>query len=159
MMPGNGRNTATGAGCGLLARPRGRAYFLMLAGNDNFVKADRMLQRFVENAVGRFPSPSDARDAVVEAAAPMMPMLVPEGTSDIDPHRDPKFAFIANNWERLARIKRITIATDDDEPGRRLAAELVRLLGRPRCSFVTWPDDCKDANEVLVKQGAARLSE
>src|SRR4051812_37404641 len=86
-------------------------------------------------------------------------IAVPEGAGDVDPSCDEKFRFVANNWDRLARIKRIVIATDNDEPGRRLAAELVRRLGRVRCSFVTWPDDCKDANDALVKHGPARLSE
>ncbi len=84
---------------------------------------------------------------------------VPDGTADIDPARDAKFQFIANNWDRLSRIKRIVIAVDSDEPGRRLAAELVRRLGRVRCSFVTWPDGCKDANDVLLQHGGATLSQ
>lgn len=84
---------------------------------------------------------------------------VADGTADIDPTNDNKFQFVANNWDRLSRIKRITIAVDSDEPGRRLAAELVRRLGRVRCSFVTFPIDCKDANEVLMQHGAPKLVE
>lgn len=86
-------------------------------------------------------------------------IVVPDGVGDLHVDQDVKFAFLANNWDRLARIKRIVIATDADEPGRRLAAELVRRLGRVRCSFVTFPEDCKDANDVLLKYGAARLIE
>lgn len=44
-------------------------YFLMMAGNDEFVKADRMLQRFVGNSLGADLSPSLTRDAVIGAAA------------------------------------------------------------------------------------------
>ena len=74
-----------------------------------------------------------------------------------------------NNWELLAKVKRIVIATDGDEPGVRLAAELVRRLGRVRCYFVTYPKDaavdggegrkrpCKDLNEVLLAFGAAEV--
>ncbi len=86
-------------------------------------------------------------------------IVVPETSSGIDPDHDEKFAFIANNWDRLAKVKRIVIATDADEPGRRLAAELVRRLGRVRCSFVSFPEGTKDANEVLVQFGAPRLLE
>ena len=82
---------------------------------------------------------------------------VPEDASDIDPENDDKFKFIATNWKRLERIKTIIVATDNDEPGVRLAAELVRRLGRVRCYFVTFPDGCKDANDVLVKFGSAEL--
>lgn len=82
---------------------------------------------------------------------------VPEDANDVDPSKDEKFRFIFNNWQLLSRIKRIVLATDNDEPGRRLAAELVRRLGRVRCSFVVWPSDCKDFGEVLVKHGAAEV--
>jgi len=78
---------------------------------------------------------------------------VPEGTADIDIEADDKYAFIVNEWEPLAKIKRIIIASDGDEPGQRLAKELVRRLDKVRCSFVTYPEGCKDANEVLEKHG------
>lgn len=83
---------------------------------------------------------------------------VPKGTADIDPQHDEKYSFIANNWDRLKRVKRITIATDADEPGRRLAEELVRRLDRVRCSWVEYPEGCKDFNDVLVKHGAAEIT-
>ncbi|MFA4974578.1 MAG: DnaB-like helicase C-terminal domain-containing protein, partial [bacterium] len=83
---------------------------------------------------------------------------VPEGVDDIDPANDEKYRYIANNWDRLKKIKRIVIATDADEPGRRLAAELVRRLGRVRCSFVSYPEGCKDLNEVLIGYGAAEVN-
>jgi twinkle protein len=94
---------------------------------------------------------------------------VPEGTADVDPDNDEKYRYIVNNWEALAKVKRIVIATDGDEPGVRLAAELVRRLGRVRCYFVAYPkeavvDDgegrkrpCKDLNEVLLAFGAAEV--
>lgn len=91
---------------------------------------------------------------------------VPETAFDVDPENDGKFSFIANNWERLKWVKHIILAVDGDEPGQRLAAELVRRLGRPRCSFVTYPaKDCvtgkdgalrpaKDMNEILEQFGS-----
>jgi twinkle protein len=94
---------------------------------------------------------------------------VPETTAGIDPESDEKYSFIPNNWDRLAPIKKIVLATDGDEPGRRLAAELVRRLGRVRCYFISYPetpvcDDgnggtrpCKDFNEVLLNFGAAEI--
>lgn len=80
---------------------------------------------------------------------------IPEDAADVDPDQDDKFAYIFNNWDALAKIKRIVIATDNDDPGRRLAAEIVRRLGRVRCSFVVWPDGCKDMNDVLMQRGPA----
>lgn len=78
---------------------------------------------------------------------------VPEDANDIDPNNDEKFGYIKNNWNNLKIIKRIIIATDNDEPGKRLAAELVRRLDRVRCSFIQWPEGCKDLNDVLINQG------
>lgn len=80
-------------------------------------------------------------------------IVVPKGNADIDPQQDEKYAFIFNNWDRLKRVRRIVIATDADEPGRRLAEELVRRLDRVRCSWVEYPEGCKDFNDVLVQLG------
>jgi twinkle protein len=82
---------------------------------------------------------------------------VPDDARDVDPDNDEKFAYVFNNWEALKRVKKIVIATDNDDPGRRLAAELVRRLGRVRCYFVEWPDDCKDMNDVLMKRGGSAV--
>ena len=80
-------------------------------------------------------------------------IAVPENTYDIDPDNDDKYVYILNDWELLSRIKTIVIAVDGDEPGTRLAKELVRRLDRVRCKFVTYPEGCKDLNEVLVAHG------
>lgn len=82
---------------------------------------------------------------------------VPEDDADIDPANDEKYRYVFNNWKRLERVKRIIIMTDADEPGGRLAAELVRRLGRVRCSSVVYPEGCKDANEVLLAHGSSEL--
>lgn len=84
---------------------------------------------------------------------------VPEGTDDINPLEDTKFSFLLSDWEALSHVKRIIIAVDADEPGQRLASELVRRLDRVRCLFVTFPDDCKDFNDVLVKHGPDTLKD
>lgn len=70
-----------------------------------------------------------------------------------------KFSFLETAKEKLEEVKTFVIAVDNDEPGQRLEDELSRRLGRERCKKVTWPTGCKDANEVLVKHGAATLKE
>ncbi|WP_165421508.1 toprim domain-containing protein [Bradyrhizobium sp. Leo170] len=70
-----------------------------------------------------------------------------------------KFEFIWINRERLGRVKRFILAVDDDGPGQRLAAELVRRLGVVRCMFVTFPKGCKDLNEVRSRHGADAVHE
>jgi twinkle protein len=52
--------------------------------------------------------------------------------------------------------KKIIIAVDDDPPGLALQAELIRRLGAEVCFIATF-DDCKDANEYLVKHGTKEL--
>jgi twinkle protein len=93
---------------------------------------------------------------------------VPDGapkqvkTDDPDPE-DAKFAFLANSADHLDRLERIIIAVDNDEPGRALAEELARRLGRERCWRVRWPDagdaPCKDANDTPLEHGAEVLRE
>jgi twinkle protein len=48
-------------------------------------------------------------------------------------------------------IEKIYIAVDNDEPGLKLQEELSRRLGRDICYRVSYPQDCKDINDVLVK--------
>lgn len=83
---------------------------------------------------------------------------VPETADDLDPEEDNKFSYIHADWDALAKVKRIIIAADADEAGQRLAAELVRRLGRARCSFVTYPNGCKDLNDVLVQHGQGEVA-
>ncbi len=54
--------------------------------------------------------------------------------------------------------EKIILAVDSDEAGQALQAELVRRLGAEVCYLASF-DDCKDANEYLIKHGPERLSE
>ena len=97
---------------------------------------------------------------------------VPDGAPAVQPGEDPavtqaiieereasgKFEFMWNNRDRLKRIKRFIIATDNDPPGQRLAAELVRRLSAAKCLFVSYPDGCKDLNDVLRQHGRDAVS-
>jgi len=83
---------------------------------------------------------------------------VPDGAPEVRATNfDKKFEFLDD--ERLDAVKQWVLAVDSDEPGRKLEDELSRRLGREKCLRVIWPEDCKDANEVLVKHGAQRLRE
>lgn len=50
----------------------------------------------------------------------------------------------------------IYIASDTDAPGVEMKDELIRRFGAERCKIVTY-NGCKDANELLVKEGKAAL--
>jgi twinkle protein len=68
-----------------------------------------------------------------------------------------KFAFLFNNRERLKRVKRFILAVDDDAAGEQLRQELLRRLSPARCSFVQYPEECKDLNDVLKKYDPDRV--
>lgn len=70
---------------------------------------------------------------------------------------DRKFEYLVNCAEQLTPLTKLIIAVDNDPPGKTLEEELVRRLGPERCWRVTWPDGCKDANDVLLRHGAETL--
>lgn len=88
------------------------------------------------------------------------PAVEPSSPDKIDPNADAtgKYEFLWNSRDRLKRIKRFILAVDNDPPGQRLAAELVRRLSASRCLFVTYPEGCKDLNDVLMKHGAEAVT-
>jgi len=70
-----------------------------------------------------------------------------------------KFEFLDSAKPIIEKIKKHIIAVDNDEPGARLKAELIRRLGPEKCFVVNWPDGCKDANDVLACHGKEVLKE
>ena len=52
--------------------------------------------------------------------------------------------------------EKVILAVDNDEPGQALQQELIRRLGAEVC-FLTTFEDCKDANEYLIKYGKDKL--
>jgi len=54
--------------------------------------------------------------------------------------------------------EKVILAVDSDEAGQALQAELVRRLGAEVCYLASF-DDCKDANEYLIKYGKEKLAE
>jgi twinkle protein len=70
-----------------------------------------------------------------------------------------KLEYLNNCYEYFAGIKRIVLATDGDKAGIALRDELARRFGRHRCFFVSYPEGCKDLNEVLLKFGKERVKE
>lgn len=51
----------------------------------------------------------------------------------------------------------VIVAGDADSAGRGLPKALANILAGHDVRYVTWPDDCKDANDVLVKFGEGEL--
>jgi len=53
--------------------------------------------------------------------------------------------------------EKIILAVDNDEAGQALQSELIRRLGSEVCYLASF-EDCKDANEYLIKYGKEKLS-
>lgn len=56
--------------------------------------------------------------------------------------------WIENDWDALERFSEIFICFDDDEAGRKGAAEVAARIGLERCKLVKF--DAKDANQWLI---------
>ncbi len=93
-------------------------------------------------------APAPAKDGKVDDDA----------TLDPKAERTGKFEFLWNNRDRLKAVKRFIIAVDNDAAGKLLAEELVRRLSAARCSFVEFPNQCKDLNDVLVHHGSGGVA-
>jgi twinkle protein len=79
---------------------------------------------------------------------------VPNGTVP----KGNRLQYLDNCYDYFIDKKRIIIATDNDKVGKELKAELSRRLGVERCLEVVFPEDCKDANDVLLKHGKQSLA-
>jgi twinkle protein len=92
----------------------------------------------------------------VEAAGFRNCVSVPDGAPALNAKNyASKFSFLDD--ERVGAVKEWIIAVDNDPPGVRLEEELCRRFGIERCKRVTWPEGCKDANDVLKTHGVATL--
>lgn len=70
-----------------------------------------------------------------------------------------KLEYLDNCAEYFNNKTKIYLATDTDAPGIRLREELARRLGKSKCWIVKYPQDCKDANDVLMKFGKKELKQ
>lgn len=117
----------------------------------------------------------------IDAIDPAKPLIITEGEMDaLSCHEagltnvvsvpggapDPKYpganltrklAFLEPAMELLSAVPQVILATDADDAGRLLQAELARRIGAIKCRRVQWPVGCKDANDVLVTHGTAAL--
>jgi len=66
--------------------------------------------------------------------------------------------YLDNCIDYFDKKEKIILAVDSDEAGQALQQELIRRLGAEVCFLANF-DDCKDANEYLIKHGKEKLSE
>jgi len=96
-------------------------------------------------------------------SAGVVSVSVPNGApqkiseNKVDPSEDKKFSYVWNARDLFARMEKVVLAVDGDQSGVALAEELARRIGKAKCWLVQWPNDCKDANDMLVRHGADAL--
>ena len=77
----------------------------------------------------------------------------------ISPSEDRKFAYIWSAKDTLEKCNKVILCVDNDSAGNALREELARRIGKAKVFNVTYPEDCKDANDVLIKHGSEKLRE
>ena len=60
--------------------------------------------------------------------------------------------------DRLRKSPYVVVAGDNDEAGASLPSVVANILAGHDVRYVTWPDGCKDANDVLVNFGEGELT-
>lgn len=66
--------------------------------------------------------------------------------------------FLTDYYEMFENKKKIYLCVDNDEAGKKGQAELIRRFGAENCYIVDL-EDCKDANEYLIKYGKDSLKQ
>jgi len=83
---------------------------------------------------------------------------LPDGAPATAAYKEGDKRFIPLKTHTLKATK-IVLFVDADEAGENLRKELLHRYGKDACWYVSSPKDCKDANDVLVKHGPAKLKE
>jgi twinkle protein len=119
-----------------------------LYGLDSIIDDDMVI--FVEGEIDRLVLLGLGYQQVVS-----LPDGAPQKPKDEDdPSRedDKRFEALVDALEKLRPVKKIVIGTDMDGPGRILAEEFARRLGKERCWRAQWPK--KDAGDTFTELGA-----
>lgn len=130
----------------------GHKNFRMAAG------AERVLYGLNDIAVTTIWVEGEMDKLAVEVAGFRNCVSVPDGAPAPESRNyETKFDYL--DAPELAAVKTHILAVDNDAPGKRLQEELARRLGAENCLIVTWPEGCKDANDVLVNLGKDTLAQ
>ena len=120
--------------------------------------AARSLWRIDEFAGGDLIICEGEMDVLALEECGVFSTSVPNGAPAGKVHGDAKkFAYLWDCKDAIDTADRIILAVDADSPGRVLADEIARRVGKARCWKMKYPDDCKDVNDVLIKHGDLSL--
>lgn len=87
-----------------------------------------------------------------------VPNGAPANATD-KPEEAKRYDWVWRHLDALNKVKTFILATDNDDAGRNLQRDLIALLGADRCRFVTYPDGCKDLNDIAIMHGHAQVAE
>ncbi len=93
-------------------------------------------------------------DALIALELGWRAVSVPNGASGAEGKLD----YLWDAKDVLNRVKSFIVATDSDEAGLKLRANIVAHLGADKCSFVEYGADCKDLNETHQTYGVEAAS-
>lgn len=94
--------------------------------------------------------------AALQSLAPVRVVSVPNGAPNEATENlweAQRYEWVHRHQAELDKVDQFILATDNDGPGRLLAADLAGLFGPERCRFITYPHGCKDLNDVLLIGG------
>jgi twinkle protein len=94
-------------------------------------------------------------DALTAISLGWRAVSVPNGASG----GEGELSYLWEARDLLNHVESFIVATDSDEAGLKLRANIVAHLGADRCSFVDYGADCKDLNETLQAYGVEAASQ
>jgi twinkle protein len=135
-------------------------------GKKNFTQtgAARSLWRIEDFTGGDLIITEGEMDALSFAEIGVFATSVPNGApktklKDDDGHSK-KYAYLWDAKDDIDKATRVIIAGDqDDGPGEILTEEIARRIGKAKCWRMSYPSDCKDANDVLMQYGGEALQQ
>lgn len=76
-------------------------------------------------------------------------LLSLENGANKEGNLDGKLTGLRNCYEQLAKIESWIIALDNDQAGVYTANEVIKYLGADKCKIITYPDGCKDPDDII----------
>lgn len=64
-----------------------------------------------------------------------------------------KYSYLPSLLDLIRDAEEVILAVDGDQAGANLRVDLETRLGRARCKYLTYPEGCKDLNDVLRQSG------
>lgn len=84
---------------------------------------------------------------------------VAQGAPNVGQDIGTKLQCLDNSIDYIKDATKVILACDNDPNGKYLTRVLIERFGANRCAVVEFPDDCKDANDVLLKYGESTLAD